>query len=228
VLTSLLARVRSQFDLDANPAVIEAHLGQDSLLARQICLAPGMRVPGAFDAFELAVRAVLGQQVSVAGATTLSGRLASSFGDFVATPFAKVMLHFPSATRLALAPCETIAQIGLPKTRAQTICNLARFSEGGGLVIAPGASLGATVAHLKTVGGIGEWTAQYIAMRALRFADAFPAGDLGLQKAAAQEPGESGAGARLNEKRLLARAAGWTPWRAYAALMLWHSLVKPN
>ncbi|MDB5762842.1 MAG: DNA-3-methyladenine glycosylase 2 family protein [Herminiimonas sp.] len=224
VLMPLLARVRSQFDLDANPTAIEAHLSQDPLLARQIDAVPGLRVPGAFDAFELAVRAVLGQQVSVAGATTLSGRLAARFGDAAEAPFANVTQHFPSAEKLASVPVADIAQIGLPKTRAETIQRLAQFSASGGLNLPPGAALGDAIAHLKTVRGIGDWTAHYIALRALRFPDAFPAGDMGLQKAAAMDASNTPSVARLSEKQLIARATGWSPWRGYAALMLWQSL----
>lgn len=214
-LMPLLARVRKQFDLDANPAVIEEHLRHDPLLAQRIDATPGMRVPGAFDEFELAVRAVLGQQVSVAGATTLSGRLAQRFGTEATTPFDRVRYHFPSPQVLATADVADIAQIGLPRTRAQTIGGLAQFAAQGGLRMVPGITLDEAVARLKTVGGIGDWTAHYIALRALRFPDAFPAGDLGLQKAAA---GESG---RLTERQLAARAAAWSPWRGYAALALW-------
>ncbi len=215
VLMPLLARVRSQFDLDANPSQIEEHLRQDALLAPRIDALPGLRVPGAFDAFELAVRAVLGQQVSVAGATTLSGRLVQRFGKPVVTPYASVSYHFPLAEDLAALESADIAAIGLPQTRAQTIGNLAQFAAQGGLHMPPGLPLDEAVARLKTVRGIGDWTAHYIALRALRFPDAFPAGDLGLQKAAA------GDGARLTEKQLAARAVAWSPWRGYAALALW-------
>lgn len=224
VLMPLLARVRNQFDLDANPAVIEACLSQDPLLARQIQRVPGLRVPGTFDTFELAVRAVLGQQVSVAGATTLSGRLVTRFGDSCDTPFGAITHHFPAAAHLAVVPVADIAQIGLPKTRAQTIQNLAQFAVRDGLNLPPGTTLDGAVAHLKTVAGIGDWTAHYIALRALRFPDAFPAGDLGLQKAAAIDISHVPPAARLTEKQLHARAAAWSPWRGYAALMLWQSL----
>jgi AraC family transcriptional regulator of adaptative response / DNA-3-methyladenine glycosylase II len=225
VLMPLLARVRSQFDLDANPHVIHQHLQQDPLLAAQLARTPGLRVPGAFDPYELAIRAVLGQQVSVAGATTLSGRLVALFGETAVTPFDSVARHFPDAQRLAAVAVEDIARIGLPGKRAQTIRALAQFAADGGLQVKAGATLDATVAHLKSVPGIGEWTAQYIAMRALRFPDAFPAGDLGLQKAAARgEIPDGAAPGRISEKQLLARAAGWSPWRGYAALLLWHSL----
>lgn len=217
LLMPLAARVRSQFDLDANPAAIEAHLAHDDLLLAAIRHAPGLRVPGAFEPFELAVRAVLGQQVSVAGATTLAGRLALRFGQPASTPYAGASLHFPAPAELAVIPVDAVAQIGLPRARAATVIELARFAAGDGLRFTPGASLGDAVARMKTVPGIGEWTAQYIALRALRFPDAFPAGDLGLQKAASGIPG-----GRLDERSLQARAAAWAPWRAYAALLLWH------
>jgi AraC family transcriptional regulator of adaptative response / DNA-3-methyladenine glycosylase II len=219
VLMPLLAQVRTQFDLEANPGVIQAHLQSDTLMATQMARNPGLRVPGAFDTFELAIRAVLGQQVSVAGATTVSGRLVQKFGDKIDTPFIGVSHHFPDAALLAQLPLEQIASIGLPKTRAATIQNLARFSLEGGLQPQLEASQAQMVAHLKTVVGIGEWTAQYIALRALRYPDAFPAGDLGLQKAAAIAPET-----RMTEKQLLARSQAWSPWRSYAALLLWQSL----
>lgn len=215
VLMPLLARVRAQFDLDANPAVIEEHLQADPLLKARLCAVPGLRVPGAFDAFELAVRAVLGQQVSVAGATTLAGRLVDRFGEPHDAPFDGVTHHFPSAPVLAAANVGDIATIGMPQTRALTISRLAQFTAEGGLDMRPGATLEECVARLKSVPGIGEWTAQYIALRALRFPDAFPAGDLGLQKAAAED------GGRLTEKQLTNRAATWSPWRGYAASILW-------
>lgn len=221
VLMPLVARMRRQFDLDANPDVIALHLSADPLLAVQIARTPGLRVPGAFDTFELALRAVLGQQVSVVGATTVCGRLARLFGDEADTPFAGVTHHFPSAERLAALAATEIAAIGVPISRAETVRNLAAFAMQGGLQPRPGTRLQEAIAQLKTVRGVGEWTAQYIAMRALRFPDAFPAGDLGLQKAAV----ESEQGGRLTERQLSARAVHWSPWRSYAALLLWHSLA---
>ncbi|MDR3482121.1 MAG: AlkA N-terminal domain-containing protein [Burkholderiaceae bacterium] len=220
-LMFLLSQVRTQFDLDANPAAIDAHLMHDPLLAAQLKIASGLRVPGTFSVFELAVRAVLGQQVSVAGATTLSGRLVQRFGAAFGTPIAAVTHHFPLAEVLAAASCADIAHIGLPASRAGTIVNLAQFAAAGGMNLNPACNLQQAVEQLKSVRGIGEWTAQYIALRALRFPDAFPAGDLGLQKAAADTTAPNG---RLTEKQLLARAADWSPWRGYAALLLWNSL----
>ncbi|MEN3366632.1 MAG: AraC family transcriptional regulator [Burkholderiales bacterium] len=213
-LMPLLARVRGQFDLDANPAVIEAHLRQDPMLLAHIDSMPGLRVPGAFDPFELAVRAVLGQQVSVAGATTLSGRLVARFGESVETPFAEITHYITHAQEIAAADATEIARIGIPATRAQTIQGLAQFAADGGLRMRPGTGLDEAISRLKTVRGIGDWTAHYIALRALRYPDAFPAGDLGLQKAVEEN-------ARLTEKQLAARAAVWSPWRGYAALILW-------
>jgi AraC family transcriptional regulator of adaptative response / DNA-3-methyladenine glycosylase II len=216
VLMPLLATVRRQFDLDANPAVIEAHLARDPLMRERIARSPGLRVPGAFDTFELAVRAVLGQQVSVAGATTLAGRLVARFGMPVETSAPGLTHEFPAAANLAQAPVADIAALGMPGTRAQTIQAIAQFAADGGLHMTPATTLPEAVARLRSVRGIGEWTAQYIALRALRYPDAFPAGDLALQKAAAPD------GERLSEKQLLARAADWAPWRGYAALALWH------
>jgi AraC family transcriptional regulator of adaptative response / DNA-3-methyladenine glycosylase II len=215
VLMPLVARLRAQFDLDANPALIDEHLRQDAWLATRLDALPGLRVPGAFDGFELAVRAVLGQQVSVAGASTLCARLVERFGEAAATPFDEVTRHFPRAALLAEADGAAIGAIGLPQRRAQTIRLLARFAADDGLRLRPGATLADTVARLKSVPGIGDWTAHYIALRALRFPDAFPAGDLGLQKAAAQD------GGRLGERELSMRASAWSPWRGYAALALW-------
>ncbi len=222
VLMKLLDQVRQQFDLDANPAMIEQHLQSDALLAKQIKRTPGLRVPGAFSHVELAIRAVLGQQVSVAGATTLASRLVQQFGRPVATPFATVTHHFPDSADLAQISVERMAQIGLPKARAATIIAIAQFAAEGGLALAPGTTLDEAVTHLKTVRGIGEWTAQYIAMRALRYPDAFPAGDLGLQKAAAIDMDIQSA--RITEAQLLKRVQNLSPWRGYAALLLWESL----
>ena len=220
VLMPLLDKIRQQFDLDANPTVIEEHLRSDALLGAQIKKTPGLRVPGTFSHFELAVRAVLGQQISVAGASTLAARLVTQFGTSLSTPLAGVTHHFPEPEQLAQVSVEQMAQIGVPKTRAATLIAIAQFAAQGGLELIPGTSLDNAVSHLKTVRGIGEWTAQYIALRALRFPDAFPAGDLGLQKAATPE----NAAQRMTETELLKRTSHLSPWRGYAALLLWQSL----
>lgn len=219
----LLSRLRNQFDVDANPAVIEAHLASHAMLGEAIRQTPGLRVPGAFDAFELAVRAVLGQQVSVAGASTLAGRLVARFGGMVDTPFEAVTRHFPAPEELAALEPAAIAAIGLPAVRGQTLRDLAIFAAEGGLDMALGTTLEQAVLKMKSVKGIGDWTAHYVALRALRYADAFPAGDLGLQKAAGRLQGGTPE-QRLTAPQLSELAAAWSPWRGYAALRLWQSL----
>jgi AraC family transcriptional regulator of adaptative response / DNA-3-methyladenine glycosylase II len=223
----LVSRVRKQFDLDANPAMIETHLRADPLLAKKLGAKSGMRVTGAFDMFETAVRAVLGQQISVAGASTLTGRLVQKFGEAMHTPVSGVTHQFPQAGTLANLDSTVIGAIGLPAKRAETIRNLAQFFLQGEFNLKAGASLDEAIMHLKAVPGIGEWTAQYIALRALGFPDAFPAGDLGLQKAAADDyPSSTASSARLTEHQLALRASTWSPWRGYAAFILWTSQDK--
>ncbi len=215
----ILSRLRALFDLDANPANIDTHLRKDSLLAPSVERHPGLRVPGTWEPFELAVRAVLGQQISVAGASTLAARLAAKFGEPVLTPFRWLDRLAPTVRALANASSKDIASIGLPKARAATLRELAAATERGELQFGPGVRIEQVVAALRRIRGIGEWTAQYIAMRALRFPDAFPAADLGVCKALVSP------GADLpKEKQVLARAAAWRPWRAYATLHLWQTL----
>ncbi len=220
-LWTVLTRLRALFDLDANPACIDEHLGADPLLAGSVRAHPGLRVPGAWTPFELAVRAVLGQQVSVAGATTLAWRLAARFGEALSTPFDALHRLAPTPAVLAGAPAEEIAAVGLPRARAQTIRDLAAFAVRGELDFRSADGIDGAVATLRRVRGIGEWTAQYVAMRALRYPDAFPAADLGLRKALAP-PGKTLA----SEKEVAARSAPWRPWRAYAVLHLWQSLER--
>ncbi len=223
VLMSATLRLRELFDLDCDPARIAAHLESDPLLAPEVKAAPGLRMPGAWDRFELALRAVLGQQVSVVGASTLSGRIALRFGTAIVTPFAGLDRAAPTVEVLASAELADIAAIGMPKSRANTIRELARFAAGGGLRMTPGTSCDDAVSALDAVAGIGSWTAHYIAMRALRYPDAFPAGDLGLRKALGALEGKDGV---PSEAALERRAEVWRPWRAYAAATLWHSLSR--
>ena len=222
VLQNLLARVRRQFDLEANPATIAQHLSDDNLLAATVQAMPGLRVPGAFDNMELGLRAILGQQVSVAGATTISGRLVARFGTACQSPYPQLSYFFPDANTLANASIDEIASLGMPGRRAATIKHFAEFCQHGGLQLKPGSELADVIHQLKQLPGIGEWTAQYIAMRALRFPNAFPAGDLGLQKAAAKLA--NGASDRWGESQLSEHSQVWAPWRSYAAMYLWQSL----
>jgi AraC family transcriptional regulator, regulatory protein of adaptative response / DNA-3-methyladenine glycosylase II len=217
VLMKTLARLRHLFDLDANPQIIAEQLSTDSQLATLVKKVPGLRAPGAWDGFELAVRAVLGQQISVRGASTLAARLAENFGKPLATPHEAIFRRSPSAETLAAAKVEEIAAIGLPMKRAATLHSLACAVIDGKLKLTVGADTIATLEALKKISGIGDWTAQYIAMRALHWPDAFPAGDLALRKAFGQD-------APMQEAHLLTLAEDWRPWRAYAAMYLWSSL----
>lgn len=219
VSTPLAARLRQAFDLDAEPDAIARHLASSPTLAPLVAARPGLRVPGALDGFELAVRTVLGQQVSVRGASTLAGRLAAALGEML--PEAPVGLtHLPvTADRLAAAEIEEIAAIGLPRARAACLSALAKAVVRGDL---PELSQGAEakdipdfIRRFTSLPGIGPWTAAYVAMRALRWMDAFPDGDLGLRAAMGG----------MSADQLRAAAEPWRPWRAYAAQHLWSGQV---
>ena len=216
-LPQIIARLRRLFDLGANPELINAHLAEDPFLAPRVASRPGLRVPGTWDHFELAVRAILGQQVSVAQATRQSGIIVAAFGtplDDPATLDLGLSHSFPTPAQLAVA---NVADLGLmPGARARALSGLGRAIAEDPALFGPYRSLDQTVARLKALPGIGEWTAQYIALRALREADAFPAADVGLMRAMEAEFGRRPAAAEL-----LARAERWRPWRAYAALHLW-------
>jgi AraC family transcriptional regulator of adaptative response / DNA-3-methyladenine glycosylase II len=212
VLPELLARLRHTFDLSARPDVIESHLAGDAKLCRSIRRVPGLRVPGAFDGFELAIRAILGQRVSVAAASTLAGRLAHSCGEPVATPFPCLNRLSPRAEQLARIDLRKITRLGIPTSRGRAIRELAGAVSCGSIRLEPGVEPERTIAQLAELPGLGDWTAQYIAMRALRWPDAFPAGDLGLLR---------GAGA-ASSTALRKTAEAWRPWRAYAAMHLWN------
>jgi 3-methyladenine DNA glycosylase/8-oxoguanine DNA glycosylase len=203
-LILIVDRVRRLFDLRADPSEILAQLTRDPLLAG---FRPGLRVPGAWDGFELAVRAILGQQVSVKGATTLAGRLVRAFGEPVDGGDGLTHL-FPTPDTLAAAD---YSSIGLPAARAEAIRQLASAVARGELNFSGAVEPAHFIERFKKLPGIGEWTAQYVAMRALGDPDAFPAADLGLLRATGL----------TNPKQLEVRAERWRPWRAYAAMHLW-------
>jgi len=222
-LPTIIARVRRVFDLAADPVAIGAHLAQDPALAPLVAARPGLRVPGAWDGFELAVRAVLGQQITVSAATGLAGRLVQAHGEALpeaAGATAGLTHVFPTPGRLARAD---LAALGMPRARAAALSSLAAAAAADPLIFGPRGSLDEAVARLRALAGIGEWTAQYIAMRELREPDAFPAADVGLHRAMAGEDGR-----RPTPAELLARAESWRPWRAYAALHLWAAEAKPS
>ncbi len=203
-----LARaVRDLFDLDARPDRVAAALGAERTMAALVKKRPGLRVPGAIEPFEIAVRAVLAQQVSVAAATTLIGRLAERFGRAIDSGRPGLDRAFPDADALAAASAASIAAIGLPGTRARALASLSRGVARGEVDLSGTMAPREVVARLVELPGIGPFTAEVIAMRALRDADAFPAGDLVL--------------ARRLGKRAMVRADAWRPFRAYAAMHLW-------
>jgi AraC family transcriptional regulator of adaptative response / DNA-3-methyladenine glycosylase II len=207
-ISAVLARATRALDLACDPGQVAAALGD--LGARN----PGLRLPGAFDGFEAAVRGILGQQVTVKSAHTLAGRFATAFGEPVVTPHPALRTIFPAPHRVAALEPAQIAALGVIRTRASAIVAIARAVAQGRLRLEPSADVGATLEALRAIPGIGEWTAQYIAMRALAWSDAFPHSDYGVLKALGE----------TDPRRALQRAEVWRPWRAYAVIHLWKSL----
>ena len=208
VLPAVLAGVRRLCDLAAEPQAIAAALGE---LAAD---APGLRVPGAFDGFEMSVRAVLGQQVTVKAAHTLAGRFTEAFGEHISTPYAAINRLFPTPPQVLAAGSEAIGQLGIVRQRSGAILALAAEIDAGRLELAPVADVARTLAQLEALPGIGRWTAQYIALRALGWPDAWPSGDVALIKALGA----------ANVRAADSMAAQWQPWRSYATLHLWRRL----
>jgi AraC family transcriptional regulator of adaptative response / DNA-3-methyladenine glycosylase II len=211
VLPALLGRLRNLFDLSARPDVVGAQLARDPLLAGAVARNPGLRVPGAFDGFELVVRAILGQQITVKAATTIGGRFAEAFGDPVATPHSALTRLTPTAECVARASVDELASLGIIQTRARSIIAIAGEIASGRLVLEPGADPDRTIEQLVALPGVGAWTAHYIAMRALRWPDAFPKEDVVLRK--------NLGGVTAARAEELSRP--WRPWRSYATLHLW-------
>jgi len=230
--SEVLTKVRRMFDLELDPLILAAHFAGDALLAPRLAVLPGIRLPRAWDPFELAVRAILGQQVSVRAATTLASRVAATHGTPLRirndenivgvappTPTPPAAIEgddpawlFPEPARLVNAPLESL---GVMPARARSIRALAGAVLDGQLVLDPSDRKCATAAELIAVPGIGPWTAAYIAMRGFGDPDAFPSGDLVLQRAA-------GCTARELEQR----SQAWRPWRAYAVMLLWQAPIQ--
>ncbi len=211
VLPLVIRRVRAMLDLDADPAAINA------VLHPHFPEGDGLRVPGAFDGFELAVRAVLGQQITVAAARTLGQRLVERLGEPIGTPWPELHRLFPTAGTLANADGDTLGQLGIVRQRQAAIVALARAVDSGALALHAGADVDKTTAALCALPGIGDWTAQYIAMRVLRWPDAFPAGDVALHKALSVQGHKNPAHAAAEASQ------AWRPWRSYAVLRAWAS-----
>jgi AraC family transcriptional regulator of adaptative response / DNA-3-methyladenine glycosylase II len=212
-LPQITARVRRVFGLDVDPGVVAGHLSQDPLLSPILQAYPGLRLPGTWDGFEIAVRAILGQQISVQAASTLAGRLVAAYGEpFNETGQGGLRSLFPRPEQLAGA---SLLEVGMPAKRRETIRSLAAAVAAGQVDFSMPAGLDNFVASLISLPGIGPWTAHYIALR-LGAPDAFPSGDLGLRRAVSL-PGTT----LISEKDLLRMAERWRPWRAYAAIYLW-------
>lgn len=216
VLPALLGRLRHLFDLSARPDVIAAHLSRDPVLADSLAGHPGLRVPGAFDGFELAIRAILGQQITVKAATTIAGRYVAALGEPLETPHAGLDRLAPTPDRVARARVEDLTALGIVRARAESMRALAREMAAGRLSLEPGARPDEVIPRLTALPGVGPWTAQYIAMRALRWPDAFPKEDIAARKALG---GMSPGGAE-------AVSQAWRPWRSYALLHLWQAASR--
>jgi AraC family transcriptional regulator of adaptative response / DNA-3-methyladenine glycosylase II len=212
VLPLLLARVRGWLDLDADPQAINKQLHP------HFPHGDGLRLPGTLDGFEIAVRAVLGQQISVAAARTLAQRLVARWGEALHTPIAGLNRLFPSPESLAQASGDALGALGLTRQKQAAIQGLAQLLHSGQLRLEPGADVAATLATLQTVPGVGDWTAQYIAMRALGWPDALPASDAALHRAL----GLQGQARAAQATQAVAQA--WQPWRSYGVVRAWASL----
>jgi AraC family transcriptional regulator of adaptative response / DNA-3-methyladenine glycosylase II len=220
VLPALLSRVRALFDLDARPDVIARRLRKDPHLAPAVKANPGLRVPGAFDGFELGLRAILGQQVTVKAATTIAARFVQAFGDPVTTPLPELHRVAPAPERIARATVDDIARHGIIAARARSIIALARAHESGAAALDGGVHHNPddAIAQLAGLPGIGPWTAHYIAMRAMRWPDAFPKEDVVVRK--------SLGGVTPSEAEM--RSQSWRPWRSYAVMHLWRMGSQMN
>jgi AraC family transcriptional regulator of adaptative response / DNA-3-methyladenine glycosylase II len=220
-LLPIIQRVRGMFDLDASPNDVSKVLTRDKSLKPILRKQPGIRVPGVWDGFELTIRAILGQQISVAAATTLSGRLAQRYGEAFSLSIPDLgedtapRLIFPQPEKLLRA---RLGDLGIIRSRAETIRRISKCVAEGQVNFDPSQSMDEFCRSLIAIKGIGEWTAQYVAMRALKDPDAFPYSDLGLLRAF-DAPGHE----RMKPAELKTRAEAWRPWRAYAALLLWSS-----
>jgi AraC family transcriptional regulator of adaptative response / DNA-3-methyladenine glycosylase II len=213
VLPAMLGRVRSLFDLNARPDLIAKHLARDARLKSAVKANPGLRVPGAFNGFELGVRAILGQQVTVKAATTIACRFVEAFGDPIVTPFAELNRLTPAPARVAAAAVDDIARHGIVAARSRSIIALAQAQGSGALCLDGGThhSPDDSIARLARLPGIGPWTAHYIAMRALRWPDAFPKEDIAVRN--------NLGGVTAKEAEVLSQS--WRPWRSYAVMHVW-------
>jgi AraC family transcriptional regulator of adaptative response / DNA-3-methyladenine glycosylase II len=213
-LPAIVRRIRRVFDLNADVGAIGAHLAQDALLAPMLAARPGLRVPGGWEGFELAIRAILGQQITIAAARNLAEKLVALCGPVVPSSAMPGLTHaFPGPGDLLNAD---LSQLGMPGARRQALIAMAEAALADSTLFQPRGSIEETVTRLQAIRGIGDWSAHYIALRVVRESDAFPASDVGLLRGATPAGGP-----RPTPKDLLALAEHWRPWRAYAAQHLW-------
>ena len=217
VLPGLLNRIRDMFDLNARPEIISKHLARDRILRPWVRANPGLRVPGAFHGFEMGLRAILGQQVSVKSATTIACRVVASFGQPIVTPFPELSRLTPASARIARASVDSLAKHGIVSARCRSMLALAQAQVSGRLSLDGGDHHRpeSTIERLAALPGIGQWTAHYIAMRALRWPDAFPKEDIAVRN------NLGGVTAKEAEEM----SEGWRPWRSYAVLHIWKNPV---
>ena len=215
VLPSLLSRLRNLFDLDARPDLISRQLRRDNRLTACVKGNPGIRVPGAFNGFEMGLRAIIGQQITVKAATTISGRIATAFGERIVTPYPELNRLTPAPARIARASVDDIAKLGVVSARCKSLIALAQAQVSGDLSLDNGThhNPDATIERLADLPGIGQWTAHYIAMRALRWPDAFPKEDIAVRNRLG----------RVTGRQAEEMSQAWRPWRSYAVLHLWNS-----
>jgi AraC family transcriptional regulator of adaptative response / DNA-3-methyladenine glycosylase II len=218
VIHQVLTRVRFLFDLNCTPAEIQEKLGAMQIGGERI-FEPGLRLPGSFDPFEMAVRAILGQQITVRAARTLAMRFAAHLGEPVRTPFPELTVTFPTVERICALPqpvADQLGPLGITGARARSIRALAEALGQGTVRLGPGADPEREMAHLAALPGFGPWTVQYLAMRGLGWPDAFPHTDHGVKKALGDLP----------SRDIMALAEAWAPWRSYATVCLWHHLGR--
>lgn len=218
VLPVLLGRLRNLFDLTARPDLIATHLMKDKALRPSLVKHPGLRVPGAFDGFEMAVRAIIGQQITVKAATTVACRFADAFGEKIETPFPELSRLSPLAERVAQASVDEVARLGIVNARSRSILTLAQAFSSGALKLDAGDNPERAIDQLVALPGIGQWTAHYIAMRALRWPDAFPKGDIAI----CNNLGD------ISAKQAEEMSEAWRPWRSYAVIHIWKNPPGPQ
>jgi AraC family transcriptional regulator of adaptative response / DNA-3-methyladenine glycosylase II len=217
VLPALLGRLRNLFDLSARPDLIASHLMQDELLKKAVAQNPGLRVPGAFDGFELAIRAILGQQVTVKAATTLTCRFVEAFGEKIETPFPELDRLVPLPERIAEASVDAIAKLGIVSARSKSMIALSKAYLSDNLQLNVGVNSEKVIEQLTAIPGIGPWTAHYIAMRALRWPDAFLKEDIAVRNNLGS----------VSAKQAEEMSQAWRPWRSYAVLHIWNNPLHP-